>query len=118
GRLIGLLVFFPSLCRLCLAHWLSISFFLEQADLRLCQVLWRIESQMHPCPARQAAPPRRPLYETLLDEIGLDNIFNRIARFGKGCRYRLNSHRSAAEIFGNHGKVTPIKLIEAKPIHL
>ena len=45
----------------------------------------------------QQAAARRALHEALLDQIGLDDVLDRVARLGQRGRDRLDADRPAAE---------------------
>jgi hypothetical protein len=47
------------------------------------------------------APARRALDEALLDQIGLDDLLDRVARLGQRGRDRLDADRAAAVILGD-----------------
>ena len=53
-------------------------------------------------------PARGPLDEALLQEIGLDHVFQRISAFRKRCRKRLDPHRPAAIAFGDEAQIAPV----------
>ena len=72
--------------------------FLEQADLLLRQVLRRIQAEMLPGIRRKHAAARRALDEALLDQIGLDDVLDGVARLGQAGGDRLDADRPAAEI--------------------
>ena len=46
---------------------------------------------------RQKPAARRALHEALLDEIGLDDVLDRVARLGQRGGDRLDADRAAAE---------------------
>ncbi len=73
---------------------------------------------MLPGIGRQHAPARRALDEALLDEIGLDNVLDRIARLGKTRRDRLDANGPAAEVDRDHVEIAPVELVEAETVHM
>src|SRR5690349_10120087 len=56
---------------------------LEQPELRSLHILRWLHSQMFPRDCGQNTAAWRALNETLLDHVGLDNVLDRVARFGK-----------------------------------
>ncbi len=67
--------------------------------------------------AVSTAPARRALQETLLDQIGFDNVFNRIARLGQARRNGFDPDRPTAKIARNNIEIAPVKLVEAAIVH-
>ena len=67
---------------------------------------------------RQKAPPRGAVEKPDLQEIGLDNILNRIARFRKRGGNRIDAHRPAAEIDGNAVQVAMVQRIKPALVHI
>ena len=67
---------------------------------------------------RQQTPARRALQEALLDEVGLDDVLDGVARLGKRRGDRLDADRTTAEGFGNDGEIAPVHLVEAALVHL
>ena len=57
------------------------------------------------------------LNEALLDQVGLDDVFNRIARLGEGGGYGFYADRAAAKIDANDIQIAPVELIKADGIH-
>ena len=53
---------------------------------------------------RQEPPARRALHEALLDEIGLDDVLDRVARLGERGGDRLDADRAAAELDGDQSR--------------
>ena len=65
--------------------------------------------------AGQHAAARRALDEALLDQIGLDDLLERVARLAEGGGDGFDADRAAIVEFGNGGEVAPIELVEADP---
>src|SRR5580658_9553033 len=53
------------------------------------------EPEMAESVRRQQASARRPLHETELDEVGLDDVFDGVARLGERGGDRLDADRTA-----------------------
>src|SRR5690349_4889090 len=54
---------------------------------------------------RQHPPARRALHEALLDQVGLDDVLDRIAGLGERRRERLDPDRPAAEGGGDQAEI-------------
>ena len=91
---------------------------LKEPDLQRREVLRRIHAEMRPCVGRQQPAARRALDEALLDQIGLDDVLDGVARFGKRRGDRLDPDRPAAEVAGDHRQVAPVELVEPECIDL
>ena len=63
---------------------------------------------------RQQPPARCPLHEALLDQERLDDLLDRVARFGERRGDRLNPDRPAAETFRDRLEVATVELVEAE----
>src|SRR3984957_6691033 len=58
----------------------------------------------------------RALHEALLDQIGLDDLLDRIARLGQRGGDRLDADRAAAKTKGDGVEIAPVHLVEADRI--
>src|SRR5580704_16792832 len=74
------------------------------------------EAEMTEGVRRQEAPARRALHEAKLDEIGLDDVLDRIARLGERGGDGLDSDRAATELDGDHVEITSIHLVEPNDV--
>ena len=61
---------------------------------------------------RQQPPARRALQKALLDQIGLDDLLDRVARLGQRRGDRLDADRPAAVILGDRRQIAPVQRIE------
>src|SRR5690554_1594813 len=66
---------------------------------------------------RQNAAARRALNVTVLNQIGLDDLLDRIPQLGERRGNRFNSDRPAAEIDSDLHEIAPIELIKTGRIH-
>ena len=62
---------------------------------------------------RQQPSARRALHEAELDEIGLDDVLDRVAGLGERGGDRLDADRTAAELDRDRVEIAPIHLVEA-----
>src|SRR6266404_8351689 len=60
----------------------------------------------------QHAAARRALNQALLDQIGLDDFLDGIARFAERRRQSLDAHRPAIEALGDQREIAPVEGIE------
>ena len=67
---------------------------------------------------RQHAPPRRAADEALLQQIGLDDLLQRIARLRQRRRDGLDADRSAVVVLGDAVEIAVIERVEAFAVHL
>src|SRR5580692_11148344 len=65
---------------------------------------------------RQEAPARRALHEAKLDEIGLDDVLDRVAGLGERGGDGLDPDRTAAELDGDYVEITAIHLVEPNDV--
>ena len=65
---------------------------------------------------RQQPPARRALHEAQLDEIGLDDVLDRVARLGERGGDGLDADRAAAELDGDRVEIAPIHLVEPNDV--
>ena len=65
---------------------------------------------------RQETSPRRALHEAKLDEIGLDDVLDRVAGLGERGGDRLDSDRATTELEGDGVEITPIHLVEPNDV--
>src|SRR5512139_3715040 len=86
---------------------------IEQAGLTARR---RGEAEMLPAAAVEAAPSCRPGDEAKLNEIGFDDLFQRVAGFAQSRCKRLDPDRSPAIEVRDHGQVAPVHRVEAEPI--
>ena len=91
---------------------------LKEPELQRREILRRVHAEMRPCVCRQQPAARRALDEALLDEIGLDDVLDGVARFGQARRDRLDADRPAAEVAGDHRQVAPVELVETERVDL
>src|SRR5580693_8991164 len=88
---------------------------LEQSGLR--SLAPRLgEAEMTEGVRRQKTPARRALHEAKLDEIGLDDVLDRVAGLGERGGDGLDSDRAATELDGDHVEITPIHLVEPNDV--
>src|SRR5580704_19045109 len=88
---------------------------LEQSGL--CSLAPRLgEAEMAEGVRRQEPPARRALHKAELDEIGLDDVLDRIAGLGERCSNGLDSDRTTAELEGDRVEITPIHLVEPNDV--
>src|SRR5277367_3789478 len=66
----------------------------------------------------QESPTRRALHKAKLDEIGLDDVLDRVAGLGERGGDGLDPDRTAAELDGDRIEVTPIHLVEPNDVHV
>src|SRR5690606_4302530 len=85
---------------------------LEQARLHAGEALRRRQAEVLESLRRQHPPARRALDEALLDEIGLDDLFDRVARLAQPRRDRLDADRPAAVVLGDVGQIPPVEHVE------
>ena len=69
-------------------------------------------------PQRQHAPARRAADEALLQQEGLDDLLQRVARLGQGGRQRLDADRAAVVVPGDAGEIAVVERIEALAVDL
>ena len=62
---------------------------------------------------RQQPSARRALHEALLNQIGFDDLLDRVARLGKRGGDGLDADRAAAKTERDGVEITPVHLIEA-----
>ena len=67
---------------------------------------------------RQQAAARRALHEALLDQEGLDDLLDRVARLRERRGDGLDADRAAAEALGDQAEIAPVELVEAERIDL
>ncbi len=84
----------------------------------LTELLRRREAEMPPSARIQAAAARCTGDEAELDEIRLDDLFDRVARLGQASRQSLDANRPAAIDFGDHGKVAAVHGVQPKPVDI
>src|ERR1700722_589966 len=90
---------------------------LEQSGLR--SLAPRLgEAEMAEGVRRQEAPARRALHEAKLDQIGLDDVLDRVAGLGERGGDGLDSDRAAAELDGDRVEITPIHLVEPDDVYV
>src|SRR6476659_197021 len=77
-----------------------------------------IKAEVRVAAAVQAAPACRAGNEAKLNEIGLDDVFDRIARLGEAGGERLHADWSATVEIGDHRQVAPVHRVEAERIDL
>ena len=73
---------------------------------------------MPPGIRRQHTAARRTLDEALLDQIGLDDVLDGVARFRQAGGDGLDADRAAAEIARDHRQVAPVERVEAERVDL
>src|SRR5580692_6667099 len=61
---------------------------------------------------------RRALQEAALDEVGLDDVFDGVARLGQGGRKRLDPDRAAAVIRRDRHEIAAVHGVEAGGVDL
>ena len=67
---------------------------------------------------RQDSSARRPLHKAELDEIGLDDVLDRVARLRERGGDGLNPNRPAAELDRDDIEISPVHLIEPDRVHV
>ena len=67
---------------------------------------------------REQPAARRALHEALLDQVGLDDVLDRVARLRQRRRDRLDADRAAGEILRDHREVAPVERVEAVRVDL
>src|SRR5258707_8800988 len=68
--------------------------------------------------AGQKTAPRRALHEPLLEQEGLDDLLDGVARFAERGGDCLNSDRSPAKSFGDQLQIAAIESVEASFVDL
>src|SRR5262249_10616213 len=68
--------------------------------------------------SRQHAAARRARDEALLQQIRLDDLFDRVTRFGQACGDRLDADRAAPIIDRNQTEIAVVERIEPFAVHL
>ena len=61
-------------------------------------------------------PARRALKKALLQEEGLDDVLDRVARLGKRGGDRLDTNRTAGEFLGDHQQIAPVHQVKADAV--
>ena len=56
--------------------------------------------------------------QALLDQIGLDHVFQRVARLGQRRRQRLDADRAAAVVLGDAAEIAAVHRVEAEHVDL
>src|SRR3984957_19466246 len=90
------------------------SVFLEQSRLSLAPRLG--EAEVAEGVGGQEASARRALHKAKLDEIGLDNVLDRVARLGERGGDGFDADRAAAELEGDGVQIAPIHLVEPNDV--
>ena len=90
----------------------------KRLDLRGARLRRRGQAEMREGLRRQQPAARRALHEALLDQVGLDDVLDGVARLRQRRRDRLDADRPAAEILGDHREVAPVERVEAVRVHL
>src|SRR5438132_14418597 len=82
--------------------------------------LWRRarKAEMHIGLPGQHAAARGALNQALLDQIGLDNLLDGIARFAERRRQGLDAHGTAIEAFGDQREIAAVEGVESALVHL
>src|SRR6266700_1580217 len=82
--------------------------------------LWRRtrKAEMHIGLPGQHAATRRALHQALLDQIGLDDFLDSIARFAERRRQSLDAHRPAIEAFSDQREIAPVEGVESALVDL
>src|SRR3569623_3698209 len=78
----------------------------------------RVQPEMFPATGIEAASPRGAGDQAELDEIGLDHLLDRVARFAEARGERLHPDRAAAIDVGDHRQVTPVHRVEPEAVDL
>ena len=74
------------------------------------------EPEVRPGATVEAAATCGARDQAELDEVGLDHLLDRIARFCQPCGQRFHPHRAAFVNVCDHRQITPVHRIQAKPI--
>src|ERR1700722_8003786 len=77
---------------------------------------WLGEAEMAEGVRGQQSPARGPLHKAKLDEIGLDDVLDRVAGLRERRGDGLDSDRAAAELEGDGVQITPIHLVEPNDV--
>src|SRR5215471_6751506 len=77
----------------------------------------RRQAEMNIGLRRQHPPARRALHEALLDEIGLDDLLDRVARLAERGGDGLDPDGAAGIALGNERKIPPVEGIESALVH-
>src|SRR3712207_3933261 len=76
----------------------------------------RREPEVRPAAAIEAAPPCRARDDAKLNEEGLDDALDRVARLAEAGGERFDAHRSAAIKIGDHRQIAPVHRVEPEPV--
>ena len=73
---------------------------------------WRLEPEMGEGRRGEKAAARGPLQQALLDEEGLDDLFERVAGFGQGRGQGFHPDRTAAEGTRDYREIAAVERVE------
>src|SRR5262245_142497 len=91
---------------------------LEQGELGTSQPRRTGKPQVAEGLQRQDTAARRAPDESLLQEVGFDDVFQRVARLRQCRRQSLDADRPAFVVLGDAGEVAVIEGVEAFAVHL
>src|SRR5262245_7876556 len=90
--------------------------FLKEADLMHGEFGRDVKAEMLPGIGCQHTSAWCALDEALLYKVGLDDVFDGVARLRQPGRDRLDADGPAAEIHCDHGKIASVELVKAERV--